>query len=85
MAESSINDFSTVVGSNLTATVEESTLSLACGVPANFLTQYRLYGAGRETRTPDLRFTKPLLYQLSYTGTAEGGARVQVCAARIEY
>ena len=27
-------------------------------------------GAGRETRTPDLRFTKPLLYQLSYTGRA---------------
>jgi hypothetical protein len=28
----------------------------------------RLYGAGRGTRTPDLRFTKPLLYQLSYAG-----------------
>ncbi len=27
-----------------------------------------LNGAGREIRTPDLRFTKPLLYQLSYTG-----------------
>ncbi len=27
-----------------------------------------LFGAGREIRTPDLRFTKPLLYQLSYTG-----------------
>ncbi len=26
--------------------------------------------AGRESRTPDLRFTKPLLYQLSYTGKA---------------
>lgn len=25
-------------------------------------------GAGRGTRTPDLRFTKPLLYQLSYAG-----------------
>ena len=24
-------------------------------------------GAGGETRTPDLRFTKPLLYQLSYS------------------
>ena len=28
----------------------------------------RIYGAHRETRTPDLRFTKPLLYQLSYVG-----------------
>ncbi len=26
-------------------------------------------GAGRGNRTPDLRFTKPLLYQLSYAGT----------------
>lgn len=25
-------------------------------------------GAGTRTRTADLRFTKPLLYQLSYTG-----------------
>ena len=25
-------------------------------------------GAGRENRTPDLWFTKPLLYQLSYAG-----------------
>jgi hypothetical protein len=25
-------------------------------------------GAGGGIRTPDLRFTKPLLYQLSYTG-----------------
>ena len=35
-----------------------------------------LIGAGRGTRTPDLRFTKPLLYQLSYAGlTFRGGAR----------
>ena len=27
------------------------------------------YGAGTRTRTADLRFTKPLLYQLSYAGT----------------
>ncbi len=27
-----------------------------------------LYGAGRGVRTHDLRFTKPLLYQLSYAG-----------------
>jgi hypothetical protein len=27
-----------------------------------------MIGAGRGTRTPDLRFTKPLLYQLSYAG-----------------
>ena len=26
-------------------------------------------GAGARNRTRDLRFTKPLLYQLSYTGT----------------
>ncbi len=25
-------------------------------------------GAGGGSRTPDLRFTKPLLYQLSYAG-----------------
>ena len=25
-------------------------------------------GAGEGNRTPDLRFTKPLLYQLSYAG-----------------
>ena len=27
------------------------------------------HGADAGTRTPDLRFTKPLLYQLSYIGT----------------
>ena len=27
-------------------------------------------GAGEESRTPDLRITNALLYQLSYTGTA---------------
>ena len=26
------------------------------------------YGAGEGNRTPDLRFTKPLLYRLSYAG-----------------
>ncbi len=26
------------------------------------------HGAGEGNRTPDLRFTKPLLYQLSYAG-----------------
>ena len=29
---------------------------------------YRLLGAGRRTRTPDLLITNQLLYQLSYTG-----------------
>ena len=32
----------------------------------------REYGAGTRTRTADLRFTKPLLYQLSYTGVVYG-------------
>ncbi len=27
-----------------------------------------LFGAGEESRTPDLRITNALLYQLSYTG-----------------
>ena len=29
------------------------------------------HGAGEGNRTPDLRFTKPLLYRLSYAGRAE--------------
>ena len=28
-------------------------------------------GAGEGNRTPDLRFTKPLLYRLSYAGRAD--------------
>ena len=32
-------------------------------------------GAGARNRTRDLRFTKPLLYQLSYTGLREIIAR----------
>ncbi len=28
----------------------------------------RMYGARTRARTEDLRFTKPLLYQLSYSG-----------------
>src|SRR5688500_13143817 len=35
-----------------------------------------LHGAGRGTRTPDLRFTKPLLYQLSYAGCRLQAARL---------
>ena len=31
-----------------------------------------LNGAGRVTRTPDLRITNALLYQLSYAGTGKG-------------
>lgn len=34
-----------------------------------------LNGAGGGTRTPDLGFTKALLYQLSYAGTALPSAR----------
>ena len=37
----------------------------------------KLNGAPRETRTPDLRFTKPLLYQLSYRGAASIYLQVQ--------
>ncbi len=33
-----------------------------------------LFGAGTRTRTADLRFTKPLLYQLSYTGVVRQDA-----------
>ena len=31
--------------------------------------QLKLYGTGRETRTPDTRFWRPVLYQLSYART----------------
>jgi hypothetical protein len=31
-------------------------------------------GAGTETRTPDLRITNALLYQLSYPGTGRSAA-----------
>ncbi len=30
------------------------------------------YGAGEKSRTPDLRITNALLYQLSYAGFARG-------------
>ncbi len=33
-----------------------------------------VFGAGTRTRTADLRFTKPLLYQLSYTGVVQKDA-----------
>ena len=32
------------------------------------------YGAGEKSRTPDLRITNALLYQLSYAGVAAGVA-----------
>lgn len=38
-------------------------------MPARSATLYRTGAPGRD-RTRDLRFTKPLLYQLSYKGTA---------------
>ena len=36
-----------------------------------------LYGAGTVNRTPDLRITNALLYQLSYVGTWKGGQYIQ--------
>ena len=36
-----------------------------------------LNGADRVTRTPDLRITNALLYQLSYVGTWKGGQYIQ--------
>ena len=38
---------------------------------------FDLIGAGTVTRTPDLRITNALLYQLSYVGTREGGQYIQ--------
>ena len=38
---------------------------------ANLLIDNKFYiGAGEKSRTPDLRITNALLYQLSYAGTA---------------
>ncbi len=37
----------------------------------------RKHGAGEWIRTTDLRFTKPLLYQLSYAGFGETCARIE--------
>ena len=38
------------------------------GQAGHFEREVGASGAAGETRTPDLRFTKPLLYQLSYCG-----------------
>ncbi len=40
------------------------------------------YGAGEKSRTPDLRITNALLYQLSYAGVAlaEAGAKPRILA-----
>src|SRR4051794_4478639 len=43
----------------------------------------RLFGAGTRGRTRDLRFTKPLLYQLSYAGTEEIVAPDSIAAVRV--
>ena len=40
-----------------------------CGL-LSFTAENERDGAGTRTRTADLRFTKPLLYQLSYAGSA---------------
>ena len=39
-----------------------------------------VFGAGEESRTPDLRITNALLYQLSYTGEADIVTRWQPLA-----
>ncbi len=39
-----------------------------------------MFGAGTKSRTRDLRFTKPLLYQLSYAGF--GGRIIRILNAR---
>jgi hypothetical protein len=36
--------------------------------PAHGAGPFVVFGAGEESRTPDLRITNALLYQLSYTG-----------------
>jgi hypothetical protein len=42
----------------------EHSLELKCGVYGG-----EKSGASERSRTPDIRFTKPALYQLSYAGT----------------
>jgi hypothetical protein len=44
--------------------------------PGQFVQALDLTGAGEESRTPDLRITNALLYQLSYTGTEALHGRV---------
>ena len=39
-------------------------------------------GADDEIRTRDLRFTKPLLYQLSYVGVKKGGGNMPSALTR---
>ena len=43
-------------------------------------------GAGEKSRTPDLRITNALLYQLSYAGvaSAEAGAKPRILAEGID-
>ena len=40
-------------------------------------------GAGEKSRTPDLRITNALLYQLSYAGVADGRPEGRRCEPRI--
>ena len=42
-----------------------------------------MFGAGEESRTPDLRITNALLYQLSYTGTIRRAGHGPIGEARI--
>ena len=39
------------------------------------------YGAGEKSRTPDLRITNALLYQLSYAGVAAAGESCRASGA----
>lgn len=48
---------------------------LAQNVRARSLAGPRRYGAGEKSRTPDLRITNALLYQLSYTGVSRAYSR----------
>ena len=41
-------------------------------------------GADDGIRTRDLRFTKPLLYQLSYVGARAGKVAFGECAGKVE-
>ena len=46
---------------------------------------YRLLGAGRRTRTPDLLITNQLLYQLSYTGGSTERAYYNTMAEKVKH
>ena len=49
-----------------------SDAGLSCGPWLDPPSNYSRFGADDGTRTRNRRFTKPLLYQLSYVGAAQG-------------